>query len=105
MRNYSTGPILEPAEPPWDLCWERDPRIDDGHAHEWELVHLLADGERRLFEEDVIRCAACHTPRCGGTLKFDPDPCMERMHHRGMHIHLSGGFRPLGDLLLPEVDP
>lgn len=102
ITNYSIGPTLQPDEPPWQLMWEQDPRIDDGHAHQWQRVHLIADGQRRRFEEDVIRCATCHVPRCGGTAETDADPCMERRHHRDMHIHLSGGFRPLGDLLREE---
>lgn len=101
LCGYRIGQTLRPDEPPWNPQWESDPRIDDGHSHEWERVHLIADGRLRRFEEDVVRCATCHVPRCGGA-SVD-DPCMERRHHRDMHIHLSGGFRPIGDLLPPEV--
>ena len=99
MSGYTEGPTLQPWQSPWPLQWESNPAIDDGHAHRWERVHLLADGQHRRFEEDVVRCAAiyCHAPRCGEST--DEDPCMERRHHRDLHIHLSGGWRPLGDLL------
>lgn len=93
--GYRDGPTLAPDVPPWPLSWEQDPRIDDGHAHSWEKVHLIADGQRRRFEEDVVRCAVCSVPRCGGST--DRDPCMERRHHLDLHIHLSGGWRTIGD--------
>lgn len=96
-RGYILGGSLPPDVPPWPLRWESDPRIDDGHAHEWECVLLQADGRRRRFVEEVVRCAACHAPRCGGST--DDDPCMERRHHRDLHVYLSGWFRALGDLL------
>jgi hypothetical protein len=95
-RGYIIGPNLPPDVRPWDYQWESDPRIDDGHAHEWELVLLEGDGERRRFTEEVVRCRCsnCHAPRCGDSR--DEDPCMERRHHRGLHIYLSGMFEPLG---------
>lgn len=110
------GPTLAANEKPWPLGWEwewgwnkaesdcRKPavRIDDGHAHQWEVCHLLADGQRRVREESVVRCSTCHAPRCGDS--SDPDPCMERRHHDGLHIHLSGMFRPLGDILRCHIE-
>ena len=81
----------------WPIRWESDPRIDDGHAHRWEMVVVQP---RPGHREAVTRCAVCSAPRCGHT--FDDDPCLERRHHRGMHIHESGRFEPLGGILPPE---
>lgn len=100
INNYAAGPTLQPRERPWPYLWESDPQIDDGHAHEWQRVHLIGDGKARRHTEDVIRCAVCRAPRCGDSTDFDP--CMERRHHDGLHIHLSGMFRPVGDLLAEE---
>lgn len=102
MSGYTEGPTLHPHELPWPTQWEANPDIDDGHAHRWQRVHLLADGQHRRFEEDVVRCDLCLAPRCGEST--DTDPCMERRHHTDLHIHLSGGWRPLGDIL-PEEGP
>lgn len=96
-RGYAIGPNLPPDERPWPYSWEQDPRIDDGHAHAWELVLLQGDGRHRRYTEEVVRCASCHVPRCGHSR--DDDPCMERRHHRGLHIHLSGRYEPLGGIL------
>ena len=79
---------------PWPLFWEQDPRIDDGHAHEWEMVVVEP---YRGGREAVTRCASCHCPRCGHT--FDDDPCLERRHHRGLHIYESGRYEPVGGYL------
>lgn len=77
---------------PWPFHWERDPRTDDGHGHQWEDVIVeTAPG----WEEMVIRCATCLCPRCGDA--FDDDPCTERRHHRGLHMYESGRFQPIGD--------
>lgn len=100
MTGYTSGPTLAPDVPPWPRRWESDPAIDLC-AHWWELVHLLADGKYRLYEDDVVRCAVCHTPRCGES--DEADPCMERRHHQGLHIHLSGRFEPLGGHLRDET--
>lgn len=101
VSGYACGPTLYPWQAPWPQRWESDPAIESC-AHRWERVHLLADGKYRRFEEHVVRCADCHAPRCGYTQ--DEDPCMERRHHRGVHIHLSGRFEPLGGYLRPEED-
>lgn len=85
------------------LMWERDPRIDDGHAHEWQLIHRFRPDGRTDCGEFYVRCAVCLCPRCG--YSQDEDPCMERRHHRGLHIHLSGAFRFLGDLEPTPDDP
>jgi len=102
VSGYVDGPTLRPDQEPWPLQWESDPRIDDGHAHQWERITLLADGRRRRFEEEVVRCAACRAPRCGHS--NDRDPCMERRHHRDLHVYLSGQFAPLGGYLRPETE-
>lgn len=102
MSGYGVGPTLDPDERPWPIGWEQDPRIDDGHAHNWECVLLAADGYRRSRIEEVVRCSTCHAPRCGHV--HDQDPCMERRHHDGLHIYLSGAYEPLGGLLPDHPD-
>lgn len=78
---------------PWAITWERDPRIDDGHPHHWEVVVVSRpgwDGRR----EAVVRCVDCQAPRCGSA--FDADPCLLRRHHRSGHHHELTGHRALG---------
>lgn len=94
MSGYTEGPTLHHNEPPWPLLWEQD--VDDTCAHEWERCLLLADGPQRGRTEHVVRCAKCHVPRCGHS--DDNDPCMERRHHRGVHVYLSGRFELLGGI-------
>lgn len=90
-RGFLLGPSLAPDEPPWPSGWEQQADLD-AHEHEWESVLLEADGQRRLRIEECVRCRTCHSPRCGHSR--DPDPCMERRHHRGAHSPLShGGIR------------
>lgn len=96
--GYRIGPVLAPDEAPWPIGWESDPRIDDGHAHDWERVTVHLRHEAR--NPFVIRCATCHAPRCGHSL--DRDPCMERRHHDGLHITLLGRFEPVGGYLRDE---
>lgn len=98
-RGFRLGRTLDQNERPWPIGWESLEVIDDGHAHEWELVTIPAryPGGRG---ESVIRCASCHVPRCGHSL--DRDPCMERRHHNGLHITLHGSFTPLGGYLTEE---
>jgi hypothetical protein len=95
VSGYRQGPTLPHDEPPWPLGWEQDAHIDDGHGHEWERCLLLA-GPGRWRQEHVVRCGVCRAPRCGHS--EDDDPCMERRHHDGVHIRLSGAFEPLGGL-------
>lgn len=97
MSGTVNGPVLPPDAAPWPVGWEQDPRIDDGHEHEWELVVLLGDGERRVRHELVVRCAVCLAPRCGSS--SDADPCMERRHHGGLHFTESGQVGPVGGTL------
>lgn len=83
--------------------WEADPRIDDGHAHDWEMVIVETRPPMDVHpsrREAVTRCRYCHAPRCGNT--FEDDPCLERRHHRDLHIHESGRFEPISGLLPPE---
>lgn len=94
MPGYTVGPTLPATEEPWPVQWEQDPRIDDGHPHQWECVLLAADGVHRTRIEEVVRCSVCLAPRCGHSI--DPDPCMERRHHSGLHVYLSGAFEPVG---------
>ena len=97
MSGYSEGPTLQHDQPAW-LRWESDPTIDNGHGHEWQRC-LLLDGPQRWRTEHVVRCGVCHAPRCGDS--GDTDPCMERRHHDGLHIYLSGEFAPLSGILPP----
>jgi hypothetical protein len=97
MGGGSTvGPELPSSEAPWTPGWEQDPAIDDGHAHQWETV-LLLPGPQRHHGDEVVRCQSCHAPRCGSV--HDPDPCMERRHHDGLHVFLSGRYGPVGGIL------
>ena len=93
MPGYKIGPILEPKEAPWPGLWEQNLQaIDDGHEHQWECVLIPPAPARRL--EQVVRCAACHVPRCGHS--DDEDPCMMRRHHPWQHVLLSGKSFPVG---------
>ena len=94
-RGYRLGEPLEPGEDPWPIGRDRDPVVDDGHAHDWELVTMPAWHGRRA--ETVVRCATCLVARCGSS--SDRDPCMDRRHHRGLHITLGGRFEPVGGIL------
>jgi hypothetical protein len=95
-RGYAAGPMLAAGELPWPIGWEST--VDEACVHDWQRVTLP---EWHGPAENVVRCARCHVPRCGHT--NDPDPCMERRHHDGLHIYLSGKFAPKGDILGPEV--
>lgn len=97
MPGYDVGPILAPDEAPWPAGWEQDPAIDDGHAHIWETVLLGADGVCRRRVEEVVRCSSCCAPRCGSSTAANP--CMERRHHRTVHVYLDGSYDPVGGLL------
>jgi hypothetical protein len=102
MNGYSEGPTLHHDEPPWPTGIDREPHVDVC-AHEWERCTLLADGPQRSIVHDgehVIRCRKCHVPRCGHSEANDP--CMERRHHRSLHIYLSGRFEPLSGILPRE---
>lgn len=103
--GFRPGPILLDVTP-FATGWEQDSRIDDGHAHAWERCLLIrtdgggVDGVAVRWEP-VVRCADCGCPRCGSS--SDPDPCMERRHHDGLHITLHGRFEPVGGYLPPEA--
>lgn len=62
----------------------------------WENCLLAADGIHRTRIEEVIRCQACHAPRCGHSV--DDDPCMLVRHHGGLHLYLSGQTEPVGGI-------
>ena len=94
MSGYRVGRTLSPGERPWSVIWEQDPRIDDGHPHDWETVLLGATDHQRV--EEVVRCTTCHAPRCGHST--DDDPCIRRRHHRDCHRYLSGRREHLGSL-------
>lgn len=78
----------------WPLSWESDPRVTDGHRHDWEMV-VVEPRKRGVGDtEAVTRCSVCQAPRCGDT--FSTDPCLSIRHHRDPHIHESGRVRPVG---------
>ena len=94
-HGCNLGQALAPTIPPWPLCWEQN--VNDVCAHRWEVVIVTRMGGSR---EPVVRCAKCRVPRCGHWV--DDDPCMERRHHDGLHITLSGVFKPVEGTLLTE---
>jgi hypothetical protein len=99
MSGYALGPTLAHDQRPWPILWEQ--QVDETCAHQWERVLLLA-GSQRYRQEPVIRCSLCHVPRCGDS--DEVDPCMERRHHRSLHLRLSGAWAPLGGLPDAFVD-
>lgn len=87
----------KPSDVPQRACppsWEQDPRIDDGHKHDWIMVIIAPRGGSNPFREAMTVCRQCRAPRCGDT--FDSDPCMSRRHHADPHIHESGKVRAVG---------
>lgn len=97
-RGYWIAPDLPAGEPPWPVGWEQ--RDNDTCLHQWERVVITT---RRHDPEPVVRCRECHVPRCGSST--DHDPCMERRHHRTVHLRLSGKFDPVGGYLTDEAQP
>lgn len=96
-RGYWVGPTLGFAEAPWPLFWEHMEKLDECD-HVWERVVVRWQNKP---EEPVVRCRFCHAPRCGDST--DRDPCMERRHHRTVHLRLSGYFEPVGGYLKDEA--
>jgi hypothetical protein len=98
-RGYWLGPVLRPGERPFgEGFWEGRPGIDECR-HEWERV-TVPNGYPS--NEPVVRCRICLVPRCGHA--DDRDPCMERRHHRTVHITLHGAFEPVGGYLRDEEE-
>lgn len=82
---------------PWPFDWEQRPEADDC-MHTWETVSV----ESRPGHVVIVgRCAACHTPRCDRL--EDGGQCLDRRHHRTVHIFPSGYFEPVGGLLREEL--
>jgi hypothetical protein len=73
---------------PWD--WDRNPDIDTC-CHWWRIGMVVWDDGY----DYTVYCERCRAPRCSSALS-DNDPCMERRHHRGVHVYLSGRFLPIG---------
>lgn len=92
MPGYTVGPVLEPGESPWPVCWEQSTSIDDGHRHVWESVLLPAHAGRSM--QECVRCVECQAPRCGDST--EDDPCMRRRHHKACHELLSGALDHIG---------
>lgn len=102
--GYRPGPLLIDRDP-FPSGWEQSASIDDGHAHLWERCLVVrTNGDGTVYRWDAaVRCADCGCPRCGSS--SDPDPCMERRHHDGLHITLHGRFNPVGGYLPQEDKP
>lgn len=83
---------------PWPIDWESRPEADDC-PHQWEIVSVETYPGNI---ETVGRCATCHTPRCD-RLDDLGTQCVERRHHRTLHIFESGGFDPVGGYLQDEA--
>lgn len=100
--GYDHGPLVFDGSP-FAPGWEQSPALDN-HPHLWErCLRVWLDDEGNVLRwEPVVRCRVCRCPRCGSSV--DPDPCMERRHHAGLHITLGGRFEPVGGYLPPE-DP
>jgi hypothetical protein len=81
------------TSPPCPWNWESQPGIDTC-AHWWRLG-LVVDWD---FMDWTVYCERCRAPRCPSALA-DNDPCMDRRHHRGVHVYLSGRFAPIGGRL------
>ena len=92
-RGFWLGPTLPVGERPWPSRWERT--ADECPHQRWERVVVRHHG--RTADEPVVRCVFCHVPRCGHS--DEADPCMERRHHRTVHVYLSGRFEPVGGML------
>lgn len=93
-RGYWTGPTLEVGESACPMLWEQRDGLDDC-PHVWERVVIRFHGQRD--DEPMVRCRNCASPRCGDST--DVNPCMERRHHRTVHIRLDGEFDPVGGYL------
>jgi hypothetical protein len=73
--------------------WEQQSGIDEC-AHDWWPQAYREHDDTIAFED---KCEKCGCPRC-------PLPgCVDRRHHRGLHIFEDGHFEPLGGILEPEL--
>lgn len=88
--------IVRLPKRPFPTFWEQDPRAD-ACPHQWESVRAES---RPGHYVTVGRCAVCHTPRCD-TMN-DGGQCLERRHHRSVHIWPNGEFEPVGGYLRDE---
>ena len=76
--------------PPCPFDWETNPEIDTC-CHWWRLA-IVAHWDS---VDRTVYCERCRAPRCLSSLD-ENDPCMERRHHHGVHVYLSGQFMPIG---------
>lgn len=81
--------MLEADVDPWAIQWETDDVVLTCTHDVWESVLLTAEPEVRRLEE-VVRCRACHAPRCGHAR--DKDPCVLVRHHKDKHLRATRGF-------------
>lgn len=93
IMSYQIGPSIPAGEHPWPDGWEWSPTVARCPHNEWESV-LLLPGRGRWRGEEIVRCVACHAPRCG--YSGDSDPCMLQRHHRIHHVSESGKLEPIG---------
>lgn len=72
------GPNLPVGQAPFAFGWEGAAFVDACEHQVWE--HVLAQPDSTgVGNEVVVRCRACHAPRCGHST--DEDPCMRLRHH------------------------
>lgn len=103
LCGRAAATVIRYPERAFPLGWEQAPAVD-ACLHEWESVYV----EWRPGDFDELdRCSTCHTPRCDRWDRSTTDPartrCVERRHHRTVHIYESGEFEPVGGYL-HEID-
>jgi hypothetical protein len=84
--------IPYPTEP-WPLLWEQMPGLDDC-LHDWEPLSI--EVRPLVWDDTCERCRRCQSPRC------IRQGCIERRHHRTLHIFEDGAFEPVGGYLDDE---
>lgn len=86
--------ITELPRSVFETGWEQKPGIDEC-AHEWHSIPFRNSDDTVGFVEG---CKKCGVPRC------DSGTCVERRHHRSVHVFEDGSFEPLGGILGPESE-
>lgn len=81
-HRLGTRPETCTAEDPAVLeCITAGPGVYVEHDYRpfiWSPPH-----QKHLHPVTVLRCVWCHVLACGSAL--ETDPCLEPMHHKGMH--------------------
>ena len=86
--GFEIGPVLTPGERPWPIGWTHSITCMVCLHEQWESV-LVPPYEARPIDE-VVRCVACHAPRCGGVR--EADPCTRVLGHEEYHWKVSGAM-------------